>query len=285
MRVLIAGGAGLVGSALAAACREDEVFALRHRELDITDRSAVDETLQRLRPDLVFNCAVIGVDECERDPALAARVNVDGPAALAAAAERTGATIVHFSSNYVFDGGRTDGGFYTTGDEALPINVYGATKLRGEHAVAEAASRALIVRTSWVFGSGRESFLGGVAARLARGERVQAIADTFASTTFVADLVTRTFELVRRGVPGTYQVVNDGVCSYETFAREAARLVGASEELIDRTSERRPAPRPRWTPMRCVLSGRLGLPPLRSWQDALAEYVERRVDDRAGDVQ
>lgn len=273
MRVLITGAAGLVGSALAEAYGGDDVFALRHRDLDITDPGAVRETMQRLRPDVVFNCAVIGVDECEADPRLAERVNVDGPAHLAAAAERVGAVMVHFSSNYVFDGGRTDGLPYTIDDEPRPINVYGATKLRGERAVAAAASRALVVRTSWIFGAGKESFLSTAAARLARGERIRAITDTFASTTSVADLVARVRELVQRGPAGTYHVVNDGVCSYETFAMEAARLVGADDALIERTTESRPAPRPRWTPMRCLLSERLGLAPLRPWQDALAAYA------------
>lgn len=270
MRILITGAAGLVASSLAAAYRDDEVFALRHRDLDITDLGAIEATVRRTAPDLIFNCAVIGVDACEDDPDLAEGVNVTGPAELARAAERAGATIVHFSTNYVFDGGRTDGRPYTIDDEPLPINVYGETKARGERAVLAAASRALVVRTSWVFGAGKNSFLSSVAARLARGERVDAITDTFASTTYVGDLTARVLELVERGAYGMHHVVNEGVCSYETFALEAARIVGAPESLIDRATEaslRRRAPRPRWTPMACV-------PPLRPWQEALRAFVE-----------
>ncbi len=269
MRVLITGAAGLVASSVAAAYGDENVVALRHRDLDITDARAVDETVRRARPGVIFNCAVIGVDDCEADPPLAERVNVDGPAYLARAAEAAGATIVHFGTNYVFDGRRTDGIPYTAEDEPSPINVYGETKVRGERAVLATASRALIVRTSWVFGPAKNSFLSTVAARLARGERVQAITDTFASTTYVGDLTARVMELVQRGVYGTHHVVNDGVCSYETFALEAARLVGAPETLIDRATEasmRRPAPRPRWTPMQCT-------PPLRPWQEALRAFV------------
>jgi dTDP-4-dehydrorhamnose reductase len=279
MRVLITGAAGLVGSALARTYGAESV-ALRHRDLDIIDANAVEETMQRVRPDVVFNCAVIGVDECESDPALAERVNVIGPGQLAASAERIGARIVHFSTNYVFDGRRTTGIPYTVDDEPQPINVYGKTKLHGERAVTDAASRALIIRTSWVFGHGKASFLSTVADRLARGERVRAINDTFASTTSVHDLVARVIELGKRGHSGTYHVVNDGVCSHETFARETARIVGASESLIENVREAshdRLAPRPRWTPMRCLLSERLGLAPLRPWQEALREYV-RAVD-------
>jgi dTDP-4-dehydrorhamnose reductase len=280
MNVLITGGSGLVGRALIREYASDTIVAPSHRELDITDAASIDDAIARIRPDVVFNCAVIGVDDCEANPELAERVNVDGPRHLADAAERIGATIVHFSSNYVFDGERTNGEPYTIDDVARPINVYGATKLRGEHAVSDAASRARIVRTSWVFGAGKASFLSTVAARLARGERIQAITDTFASTTFVDDLVARVAELVARGQAGTYHVVNDGVCSYETFAREAGRVAGVSrdalQQLIERATEAslaRPARRPRWTPMRCLLSEQLGLPPLRKWEEALAAYV------------
>jgi dTDP-4-dehydrorhamnose reductase len=269
MRVLITGAAGLVASSLAAAYRDGEVLALRRRELDITDARAVEEVVRGAVPDVVFNCAVIGVDECEEDPGLAERVNVVGPEALVRAAEGAGAVMVHFSTNYVFDGRRTDGIPYTTDDEAQPINVYGETKARGERAVLAAASRAMVVRTSWVFGAGKNNFLSTVAARLSRGERVAAITDTFASTTYVGDLTARVRELMERGEYGMHHVVNDGVCSYETFALEAARLVGAPETLIERATEaslRRLAPRPRWTPMRCV-------PPLRPWQEALRAFV------------
>jgi dTDP-4-dehydrorhamnose reductase len=263
MRALITGAAGLIGSALAESY--DDVVALRHRGLDITDAAAVDAVVERVQPHVIFNCAVIGVDQCEADRALAQRVNVDGPANLARAAERIGATLVHFSTNYVFDGARMSQP-YAVDDEARPINVYGVTKLRGERAVLDASSRALIVRTSWVFGRGKESFLSTVAERLARGERVQAITDTFASATYVADLVTRVRELVQRGECGVQHVVNDGICSYETFAHEAARIIGADEALIEPATEGRAAPRPRWTPMECT-------PPMRAWQDALANYI------------
>ena len=271
MRVLITGGGGLVASALAR--RFDHVYALKHAALDVTSRSGVEEIVERLRPDLIINTAVIGVDECERDPALARRVNVDGPANLAESAARSGAAIVHFSRNYVFDGHPAKREPYGPGDEPHPINVYGRTKLAGELAVAEACARSFIVRTSWVYGPGKQSFLATVAARLKRGESVQAISDTWASTTYVADLALRVVDIVRSGVYGTYHVVNDGICSYETFARRAAELAaipaevaGRLIEVVSESAMNRPAPRPPWTPMQCA-------PPMRSWEEALADYV------------
>jgi dTDP-4-dehydrorhamnose reductase len=272
MRALITGGGGLVATALVK--HFDDVFALKHAALDITNKALVDDVIDRIHPDVIINTAVIGVDACERDPALAKAINVDGPANLAEAATRIGASIVHFSSNYVFEGRPAKREPYTIDDDAHPINVYGRTKLAGEHAVAGACAKSFIVRTSWVYGPGKQSFLATVAQKLKRGETVQAISDTWASTTYVEDLATRVLEIVRSRAYGTHHVVNEGVCSYETFARRAAELAGVPDEialrLIEVVSEadmKREAPRPPWTPMRSDS-------PLRKWEEALADYVE-----------
>ncbi len=273
-RVLITGAGGLIASALVSFF--DDVYALRHPALDITDANAVDTVFDRLDPALVINCAVVGVDACESDHALAKRINVDGPLNLARAAARSGAAIVHFSSNYVFSGRSREP--FTIDDPAEPVNVYGETKLAGELAVRDACEQAFIVRTSWVYGPAKNSFLSTAAAKLKRGEHVQAISDTWANTTYVNDLAERVRDIVDRGVLGTYQIVNEGVCSYETFAREAAAIVGASSGLIDVVTEasiRRPAPRPAFTPMRCLMSERLGFAPMRPWQQALRGYVDQ----------
>lgn len=278
---MITGAGGLVGRALnETLVATDEVIALNHRQLDISDASAVRRMVEERRPELIINCAVIGVDLCEERPDLARRINVVAPAALADAAESIGSSLLHFSSNYVFDGLRSDRSFYTIDDAARPINEYGRTKLAGEKEVLRRCERSWIVRTSWVFGGGKDSFLSTAHRELAAGKRIRAITDTFASTTWVHDLVRRVSEIVRRTEYGTFHVVNSGVCSYAVFAEEAAGFLGISPDragqLIERVSEdqmNRPAPRPRWTPMACLLSQRSGLPPLRDWREALAEYI------------
>jgi len=279
---MITGAGGLVGRELTGRLvGAEDVTALRHGELDIADASAVRASVEKHRPDLIINCAVIGVDLCETRPDLARRINVEGPAALADAAQSIRSSMLHFSSNYVFDGSRTDHSFYTIDDDAKPVNEYGRTKLAGEREVIGRCERTWIVRTSWVFGEGKDSFLATAASRLAAGERIQAITDTFASTTWVRDLVARVSEIVRRTDYGTYHVVNSGTCSYASFAEEAARILGLSSDrasqLIDRQSEdqlKRPAPRPRWTPMACLMSERTGLTPLQDWRGALADYID-----------
>lgn len=272
-RVVITGASGLVGSAIARAI--PGAVALRHHDLDITDTDAVRDVVSSLKPDVLINTAVIGVDDCERLPEVARKVNVDGPAALADAAQTCSATFVHFSSNYVFGGDR-EGEPYTIGDQTHPVNIYGRTKLDGERAAAARCERTFVVRTSWVYGRGKDSFLSTVADRMRDGQSVKAISDTWASCTFVGDLVERLMLVLDRGVSGTYQIVNEGICSHETFAREAARLVSAAPELIEVTREadmQRQAKRPRFTPMRCLMSERLGLPAMRPWKNALADYL------------
>jgi dTDP-4-dehydrorhamnose reductase len=281
MKVVITGAGGLVGGCLARRLGQGhQVLAPRRVELDVTDAGAVGRFIKEERPRLVVNCAVLGVDECERDPEAARAVNAEAPRALAAAAASAGAEFLHFSTNYVFDGeGREP---YDERDEPRPVNVYGLTKEEGERAAFEANPRSYVVRTSWVFGAGKESFLSTAHRELAAGRGVRAISDTWASVTYVEDLAARVEGLVGAGRHGLYHVVNEGVCTYEDFAREAARLAGLNEEeaarLVETVTEsrvRRPARRPRYTPLRCTTSAELGLPPLRHWREALAAYVSR----------
>lgn len=264
MRVVVTGASGLVGRAVAA---KFQAIPLTHRDLDIADRAAVRAKIAELRPDLVVNCAVVGVDECEDNPGLARAVNVEGPRNLAEAAP----AIVHFSSNYVFDGREEK--FYAVDDDAKPINEYGRTKLEGERAVMAVNRNAFVIRSSWIFGPGKESFISTVHRQLRQGKSVRAVADIWASTTYVEDLVLRLVELVERREYGLHHVVNADVCSNATFALEAARLVGADAKVVHEVSTREAhrAPRPRYTPL-------LALPPLRDWHEALAAYISADHD-------
>jgi dTDP-4-dehydrorhamnose reductase len=281
VKILITGAAGLVGSHLANRLSgEHHVVALKHGDLDITDADAVRWRVTEASPDLIVNGAVLQVDECEQDPIKARAVNMDGPRYLAAAASDLGATIIHFSTQYAFAGEPVGRAPYTIRDEPRPVNVYGRTKVDGEQAVRQACAGSYIIRTSWVYGSGKNSFLCTVADDLRAGKRVRAIDDIWSSATYVEDLIDRTMDIHAQGRYGVYHVVNAGVCSYYEFALEAGRLRGIARAEIDRLIEvtheqnmQRPAARPRYTPMRCLLSEEIGLPPMRRWQNALAEYV------------
>jgi dTDP-4-dehydrorhamnose reductase len=282
MKIVITGAGGFIGKELARFfSAHHHVLPLTHQALDITDNQAVRRLIADVRPHLIINCVVLGVDECEANPSLAYSVNAAGPRYLAEAAAECGAEIMHLSTNYVFDGNLEAGSFYTIRDAALPINKYGETKLAGEAAVREAAPKSYIVRTSWVFGQGKkDNFFSLAAHALIERRRLRAVTDIWASVTYIADLVARVDEILAFHRYETYHVVNDGACSYYDFACEAARelkLTGAElSDLIEAATEsemQRKAPRPRYTPMRCLVSEELGLPALRQWRAALPQYL------------
>jgi dTDP-4-dehydrorhamnose reductase len=278
MRVIITGAAGLVGSALTEHCRArgDDELAFDREGLDITDERAVRETFGRLRPDAAVNCAAwTDVDGCELDPQRAFLVNSQGVEALATAARLVSASFVTVSTDYVFDG-RREGHFYTQRDDPHPLSAYGAAKLEGERRAQAATARTSIVRTGWVFGAGGRNFLATVVERARRAEPLRAISDSYGTPTYAPDLAARLRELAELDLPGIYHDVNAGEgASYESFAREAVAAAGLQDariESIQTDSLQRPAPRPRNSRLRCLLTEALGLRPLRDWREALAEY-------------
>ncbi len=204
MKILITGVAGLIGGHLARRLAlEHEVLALKHGDLDITDAIAVRHCVAQTKPAVIINCAVIQVDESEQNLTKAQAVNVDGPRFLAGAATDFGAEIVHFSTQYVFEGEPIGRAPYTIEDEPRPVNLYGRTKLAGEQAVRDACARSYIFRTSWVFGSGKNSFLCAVHNDLRSGKKVRAIDDIWSSTTYVNDLIDRLMTIRAAGRYGT----------------------------------------------------------------------------------
>jgi dTDP-4-dehydrorhamnose reductase len=279
MKVLITGAAGMVGRALAAHCRGrgDEVFAFDRAGLDITDERAVRETFSRLRPDAAVNCAAwTDVDACELDPQRAFLVNSQGVEALSTASRLAGASFVTISTDYVFDG-RRENHFYTQRDDPHPLSAYGAAKLEGERRAQVASARTSVVRSGWIFGPGGTNFLSKVISLARGGKSMKAINDSYGTPTYAPDLAARLRELAELDLPGVYHVVNSGEgTSYEGFARAAAESAGAGGVEIEATatdSLKRPAPRPRNSRMRCLVSEAVGLAPLRDWRDALREFA------------
>jgi dTDP-4-dehydrorhamnose reductase len=279
MKLLITGAGGMVGHVLAQHCRarSDEVFAFDREGLDITDERGARETFTRLRPDAVINCAAwTDVDGCELDPQRAFLVNSQGVEVLATASRLAGASFITISTDYVFDGRKPEG-FYTQRDDPHPLSAYGAAKLEGERRAHIAYARTSIVRSGWIFGPGGRNFLATVVTRARRGERLKAISDSFGIPTYAPDLAARLRELAELDLPGIYHVVNSGEgASFESFARAAAEVAGTPDveiESVSMDSLKRPAPRPRNSRMRCLVSEAIGLSPLRDWHDALKEFA------------
>ena len=269
----------MVGRALVEHCSAigDEVLAYDHKGLDITEPQRVESVIISDVPDAVINCAAwTDVDGCESNPEKARRENALGPENLARACRKARAVLVTISTDYVFDGRKE--GFYTQRDQPAPISVYGKYKLEGERRAQAAYARTIVVRSGYIFGPGGRNFLSTVISRAARGDTLKAISDYWGTPTYGYDLAVRLRELAALDLPGIYHVVNSGEgASFETFTREALRLAGLNGdnlEVVDGDSLGRPAPRPRNSRLKCLLSDAIGLPPLRSWEQALAHFVE-----------
>ncbi len=278
MKVLVTGADGMVARAVVERCRRrgDEVFAHDRASLDITNETAVCTRLERERPDTVINCAAwTDVDGCEFDPPRAYEVNARAVEILATGSRRVGASLITISTDYVFDGSKE--GFYTQRDDPQPPSVYGMAKLEGERLARAASARTIIIRTGWIYGIGGRNFLATIIERARRGERLKVISDAYGTPTYADDLAARLRDLAELDLPGVYHVVNSGAgVSYEEFARVALEVYGCEEVVIESVrmdSLQRPAPRPRNSRLRCLLSEAIGLPPLPDWRLALRDFA------------
>ena len=270
----------MVGRALVEHCSAsgDEVFACDHKSLDIADADSVESAISAQRPDAVINCAAwTDVDGCESNPEKAEHVNALGPENLARASQNAGALLITISTDYVFDGEKE--GFYTQRDQPRPISVYGRFKLDGERRAQEMHARTIIVRTGYIFGPGGKNFLSNVVTWAKAGKNLKAIRDYWGTPTYGRDLAVRLRDLAVLDLPGIYHVVSSGEgASFETFSVEALRLAGLSPEVlevVDGDTLGRPAPRPRNSRLKCLLSDAVGLSSLPPWQDGLARFINR----------
>lgn len=278
MKVLIAGVGGMVGRAVEQYCvsLQDLAIGLDHAALDIADLKHVTMVLNQVKPDVVINCAAwTDVDGCESDRQRAYAANALGPENLATVCRQIAAGFVTISTDYVFDG--TKDGFYTQRDDPNPQSVYANTKLEGERKATLAYARTIVVRSGFIFGPHGKNFLSTVVTRVRENEPIKAIADSWGTPTYALDLARRLRELAELDLPGTYHVVNSGRgASYLEFAKTAIEVTGSSVSTIESVTEeslRRPAPRPRNSRLRCLLSEGLRLEPLPLWEDGLRHFA------------
>ena len=276
-RVLITGAAGQLGSELAPLyASTGEVWAAGREELDIASDGA-PAAVAGFRPTLVLNCAAFhNVDQCEREEDRSFEVNVRAVKRLAEACAESGATLVHFSTNYVFDGTRQEP--YTEGDLPAPRSIYAISKLAGEHAALAYAPRALVVRSSGLYGLQGSASKGGnfVTRMLARGREqgeLKMVADQRLTPTFTADLARGVADAVDAGAEGVLHLTNAGECSWYEFTQAIMEVAGLDVPIEPVETSTGPGQVQR--PLNGVLRSERGLPELRPWRDALADYMRR----------
>lgn len=280
MRVLVTGAGGQLGTDLVARCERagDEVMALDHGALDVSDRRAVDAALGEGGFDVVCNTAAwTAVDACETDPERAFAANALSCRWLADACRRAGSHLVHVSTDYVFDGTKPEP--YHEWDTPAPASVYGASKWAGEREIAaHAGGASTVVRTSWVFGAHGHNMVRTVLGLRDRPE-LAFVDDQRGCPTATADLAAALRDLAVERVSGLFHVTNQGAVSWYEFVRDVLAAAGDDPDKVRpiATADLDP-PRPAPRPANSVLDNRAlrlsGRPPLRHYRVALQEVVD-----------
>jgi dTDP-4-dehydrorhamnose reductase len=272
----VLGAGGQLGSTLARLIGGDS--GVTHAEASVTDAQAIDALVNSRRPELVFNCAAYNaVDRAETEKDLAYAINSEGPANVALSCARYGIRLVHFSTNFVFDGALDRP--YVETDQPAPLSVYGASKLEGEQRVLELLPEALVIRTSAVFGDKGSAIKGGsfperIVARARLGQPLRVVADQKVNPTYTGDLAPAAIELAESHMEGLVHIVAAGCAGWDDFARAALVECGVSADVESiLTADLAAAAR---RPLNgCLESTRVvALPP---WQDGLREWAGRQI--------
>jgi len=287
MKILLAGGKGLLGTSIIPFLKNRfDVVSLDIDEWDIADRESGEAIIARERPDALVNCAAMtDVDGCEDRKESAEKVNSGGAAILADICNKYNVRLVHISTDYVFDG--TKGLPYSEEDTPNPLSFYGKTKLWGEQHVLAKAPSSLIIRSQWLYGEGGEHFISKVVK--AAGERgsIQVVDDQRGSPTYAKDVAGPLAVLIEKGESGIYHISNSGSCTWYELAREVFSTLGMDVQVTPVSSQtlNRKAARPAYSVFDTQKVRRATGIIMRSWQEALKEYLEKSVQSSKFKVQ
>jgi dTDP-4-dehydrorhamnose reductase len=253
------------------------VRALSHAELDIADDDAVAGVISAFAPDTVFNCAAYhDVDLCETEEVMAFRINGVAVKRMAQRCQEAGAKLVHFSTNYVFDGRRAEP--YSEDDLPAPRSAYAISKLSGEHCALAYCDSALVVRGSGLYGlhgSGQKggNFVTRVLGRARAGQQIRMVSDQRLQPTFTGDLAPAVIEATERDARGVLHLTAGGACSWLEFTQAIFEIAGLDAD-IEPVPSSGPTDRPANGVLASVRTEQLGLTQLRDWREALADYMQ-----------
>jgi len=282
MRIAIIGADGQLGSDLVRTLAGDEIFPLYYPEFDVTRPDIMRSILQDLRPDTVINTAAFHrVDECEDNPEMSFRVNSIAVRDLARLAGDLGFILVHFSTDYVFDGRKRAP--YVEADPPNPLNVYAVSKLAGEFFVRALTEKHFLIRTCGLFGeaSSREKGYNFVDRMIALAEArkpLRVVDDQWVTPTSTAELAERTSGLIRTDQYGLFHLTSEGQCTWFRFAQELFTLLDKRPllEPVSSMAFAAKARRPPYSVLENKRAREIGLKDFSSWNDALRAYLEKK---------
>ena len=285
MKIVILGAGGRLGAALLREYRDKfDVVGFNHTQLNLSDLGAVREKLRNTSFDILINAAgFTKVDLCETQPDRAFLINAEAPRAVAEICDEKNARLIHFSTDYVFDGAKCEP--YTEEDQASPISVYGESKLAGENNVLAAKSQNLVVRVSWVFGPDRPSFIDAMVQQAEENDEVDAVVDKFSTPTYTLDIAAMLPRVFDGNVSGgILHFANAGQCSWREYAQWAVDccLEAGLPLRVKTIGVRKLRDMANWIarrPVYSVLSTAkytklTGISP-RTWREAVSDYITR----------
>lgn len=279
MRVLITGGNGQLGTALANALNSHITKGVDLPDFDICNPAIVESEIVAFEPDVIINCAAYtNVDGCAKDPALAFRANGLGPKILATACAKYDIELVQISSNEVFPGENPDG--YYEWDVIRPINPYGNSKAAGEFNVRTLHPKHYIVRIAWLFAPGGKNFIHAILRFARERGALTVVTDEVANPTYANDLAVAIGQLIETHQYGTYHLTNSGACSRYDFANvilEAAGLSNVTNTPIHGSEFKRASTPPPYCALHNTMAAGLGIE-MRPWQDAVTEFAQNLGD-------
>lgn len=283
MRIAVLGAAGQLGRDLCPRLA-GELIPLSRKEIDLTRGDTIAGALSGLRPDVVINCAAYNfVDRAETERDLAFTVNAWGVAELAHACDRLGCVLVHFSTDHVFGLDNSRRAPWLETDAPGPVSVYGLSKLAGEYLVRAHCRHHLVIRTCGLYGlwgSGGKggNFVETMLRLAAEGKPLRIVADQVCTPSYTADVAEATVALLEKGARGVVHVTNSGACSWHDFATAIFELAGvpAGAQPITSAQFGAPARRPAYSVLAPAALLAQGLPQLRPWREALADYLTQR---------
>lgn len=281
MKILIIGCNGQLGYDMVLVCKKKghTVFGIDLPEIDITNRTSVRNTIKKINPDTIINCAAYtAVDECENNQETAYAVNAEGVANIAHAANSINATVVHFSTDYVFDGLKSSP--YIESDVTNPQSVYGKSKLEGEKQLLSITDKHFIFRIAWLYGNHGNNFVKTIhnlaLSKLKKNQPLKVVNDQFGTPTYTKNICSQILSVIPTDNFGIYHCTNEGECIWFDFASYIAKHLKLNIEIIpcSTTEFPRPAPRPPYSVLENNHLKSLGLNCMPHWKEAFKAFIE-----------